>query len=198
MVDPVLLQELAKQALVYMSPLIAQGVLTKIGEHTGDAAKDLASKTWGLLERAFKGHDEAEAALTLYKVKPEDEGRQKIVEGEIVARFGQDEAARNELAELVRQAREPNLLPQQVAQQIHNQVIRDNAQVGTAVAGNVYGGIRTGPQRRIDTGGGDYAERDIDRRRGTFVDGGTIYGPVGGSTNGGITYDIERDKPDGR
>ena len=130
-------------------------------------------------------------------MKPEDEGRQKIVEGEIVARFGQDEAARNELAELVRQAREPNLLPQQVAQQIHNQVIRDNAQVGTAVAGNVYGGIRTGPQRRIDTGGGDYAERDIDRRRGTFVDGGTIYGPVGGSTNGGITYDIERDKPDG-
>ena len=31
MVDPVLLQELAKQALVYMSPLIAQGALKKMG-----------------------------------------------------------------------------------------------------------------------------------------------------------------------
>ena len=80
-------------------------------------------------------------SLTLYKAKPEDEGRQQIVEGEIVARFADNEAARKELAELVRQARELNLVPQQVAQQIHNQVIRDQARVGTAIAGNVYGGV---------------------------------------------------------
>ena len=141
MVDPVLLQELAKQALVYMSPLIAQGALKKIGEHTGDATTSLAGKTWVLIQRTFSGHKKAETALALYEADPKDENTQKIVEGEIVARFAEDEAARSELAELVRQARELNLVPQQVAQQIHHQVIRDQARVGTAIAGNVYGGV---------------------------------------------------------
>jgi hypothetical protein len=44
-----------------------------------------------------------------------------------------------------------------------------------------------GPQRTIDTGGGDYAERDIDKRQGAFVTGGTVYGAVVGTNSGNIT-----------
>lgn len=44
-----------------------------------------------------------------------------------------------------------------------------------------------GPQHNVNTGGGDYAEGNIDRRQGAFVGGGTVYGPVVGSTSGTIT-----------
>ena len=44
-----------------------------------------------------------------------------------------------------------------------------------------------GPQRTINTGGGDYAEGNIDKRQGAFVSGGTIYGPVVGVNSGTIT-----------
>jgi hypothetical protein len=135
------LVELAKQALIYMSPLIAQGALKKIGERTTDATITLVHKTWDFFERIFRGNDEAEAALTLYKVKPEDKGRQEIMEGEIVARLGERPTAASELAAFVQQAHELDLVPQQIAQRIHNQSIRDNAQIGAAVAGDVYGGV---------------------------------------------------------
>lgn len=44
-----------------------------------------------------------------------------------------------------------------------------------------------GPQRTINTGGGDYAEGNIDKRQGAFVSGGTVYGPVVGSNQGTIS-----------
>src|SRR5690349_3430271 len=39
----------------------------------------------------------------------------------------------------------------------------------------------------ISTGGGDYAEGNIDQRQGAFISGGTIYGPVVGYNKGTIT-----------
>lgn len=46
-----------------------------------------------------------------------------------------------------------------------------------------------GGQRTINTGGGDFAERDIDKRQGAFVSGGTVYGPVTGTNSGEIRTD---------
>jgi hypothetical protein len=47
----------------------------------------------------------------------------------------------------------------------------------------------TGNQSNINTGGGDYAGRDIDKRQGVFVIGGTIHGSVVGINSGNITID---------
>lgn len=66
------------------------------------------------------------------------------MEGEINTRLREQPTAASELATLVQQAHELDLVPQQQAQQIHNQVIRGNAQVGVAVAGDVRGGVGVG------------------------------------------------------
>lgn len=49
------------------------------------------------------------------------------------------------------------------------------------------GDVVIGDQYNVTTQGGDYAERDIDRRQGVFVEGGTIYGPVIGVNWGSVT-----------
>ena len=95
----------------------------------------------GAAPRRFQGNDEAAAALTLYKAKPDDAGRRQIVEGEIVAAFANQSDSAAVLQLLVAEARRLNLLPQQVAGRIHNQQIGDKAQVGIAVSGDVHGGI---------------------------------------------------------
>ena len=139
--DQTQLTELARQVLTYLGPLIAAGALAKVGEDTLDQAKLLAQRTWALFQHRFQGNDEAQAALTLFKAKPEDAGRKQIVEGEIVTDFARQPDAVAELQALVAEARQLNLLPQQVAGRIHNQHIGDDAQVGVAVAGDVHGGI---------------------------------------------------------
>jgi uncharacterized protein with PhoU and TrkA domain len=133
--------ELARQMLYYMSPLIAAGALTKVGEGAVDGAKVLAHRTWEMLQRVVQGNAEAEAALVLYERKPEDQTRQEILVGEIVTGLEQNSIAANELASLVDQARELQLIPQQVAQRIHNQTIKDDAVVGVAIAGDTHSSI---------------------------------------------------------
>src|SRR5262249_7468972 len=44
-----------------------------------------------------------------------------------------------------------------------------------------------GNQSSINIAGGDYAEGNIDKRQGVFIEGGTIYGPVVGVGSGTIT-----------
>jgi hypothetical protein len=41
-------------------------------------------------------------------------------------------------------------------------------------------------QRNINTGGGDYAEGNVDKRTGVFINGGTVSGPVVGVNSGTI------------
>jgi hypothetical protein len=50
---------------------------------------------------------------------------------------------------------------------------------GDVVMGDKIGGDKVmGNKRTVDTGGGDYAEGNIDKRQGTFISGGTVQGPV--------------------
>lgn len=139
--DQAQLLELARQTLLYLSPLIAAGALARVGEDGVDATKKLAQKTWKALQSRVAGNDEAEAALTLYKAKPDDTGRQQMVEGEIVRILDANPVAVSELSALVAEARTLGLIPQQVATRIHNQHISGDAQVGVAISGDVQGGI---------------------------------------------------------
>jgi hypothetical protein len=41
--------------------------------------------------------------------------------------------------------------------------------------------------RNVNTGGGEYAEGNIDKRSGAFIEGGTVYGSVVGTNEGTIT-----------
>lgn len=54
-------------------------------------------------------------------------------------------------------------------------VVNQNAS-GSYIAQATDGGTAT--VRHVETGGGDYAEGNIDKRQGAFVSGGTIYGNV--------------------
>jgi hypothetical protein len=65
--DQAQLLDLAKQLLLLISPLVAQGALAKIGENTTDATQNLLKRTWGLLQARFKGAPKAQAALTSYE-----------------------------------------------------------------------------------------------------------------------------------
>jgi len=72
----------------------------------------------------------------------------------------------------------------------HQQHVRGD-QITT---GNITGstGVAIGRRARstvrtVNTGGGDYAEGNIDKREGAFVSGGTVYGPVVGRNDGEIT-----------
>jgi hypothetical protein len=41
--------ELARQALIVLAPLVAQGALAKLGEDTTDHVTQLIGRAWGLL-----------------------------------------------------------------------------------------------------------------------------------------------------
>jgi len=43
-------------------------------------------------------------------------------------------------------------------------------------------------ERNTNTQGGDYAEGNIDKRQGVFVEGGLVYGPLVGENKGTINY----------
>jgi len=137
------LLELARQTVTYMTPLIVGGALAKVGEDTLDGAQTLAQRTWGVLRRAFQQNEGAEAALTLYKLKPDDPGRAQIVEGEVVAVLEQQPQLISELQELVSAAHQLGLLAPQDKRK-HSVTISDNASAGVVVAGDLQGGIHVG------------------------------------------------------
>ncbi len=77
--------------------------------------------------------------------------------------------------------------------------IRDSTVIGRdqvnvqGSPGAIVGDVGTvsqsfGPRTTVNTGGGDYAGGNIDKRRGNvFIEGGQIYGQVTGDQTGGIT-----------
>ena len=131
--------DLARQLLTYMTPLIAGGALTKVGEDSLDGTKALAQRTWSTLQRLFQGNDDAQDVLALYQRKPDNASRAQVVEGEIVTVLEQQPSAAADLQALVDEARKLGLLPS--GGRTHSQVIQGSAQVGAAVAGDVHGGI---------------------------------------------------------
>lgn len=64
--------ELARQALLVLSPIVAQGTLAKIGEDTTDRVTQLAGRVWALLSGGVQGNPKAESALEVYQEEPDD------------------------------------------------------------------------------------------------------------------------------
>ena len=136
------LSEAARQVLVYISPLIAAGALAKIGEDASDPASELLGRVWATLARRLQGHKKAEAALTLYEDEPQNPALQQQVQQRVVEVFGQEPAAAQELLALAQAIAALN--PQPASQRQHNQTISGNANVGTAIAGDLHGNLTIG------------------------------------------------------
>jgi hypothetical protein len=160
--DHTQLVELARQVLTYMAPLITAGALAKVGENSVDSTKSLAQRTWSTLQRLFQDNEDAQDVLALYQRKPDNVGRAQVVEGEIITVLEQQPQAVTDLQALVEEARRLGLLPS--AGRSHSQVIKDNAQVGVAVAGDVQGGVTLNQPRgdivHGDKVGGDKVQGD--------------------------------------
>jgi uncharacterized caspase-like protein len=142
--NPTELLPLAQQLVTLISPLIAQGALAKIGENTTDATQGLLKQAWDALKRRFAGSPKAEAALVIYQDEADDPRSQERLAQQIIACFQGNTAAVTELSELVRQLT-AQLGASQTLGRTHTQSFRDNAQVGTAIAGDVHGGLTVGP-----------------------------------------------------
>lgn len=142
-IAPTHVADLAQSFIAYSAPLIAGGALAKVGEDTTDTATGLVQRLWGLLTRQFQGHADADAALTLYQGQADNALRQQLLQEQIIAHFQGQAAAIAELADLVQQLQAAQGAPQ--AAQQRTLTIRDQAQVGTVVQGDVQGNLTIGP-----------------------------------------------------
>ncbi|MBK9711918.1 MAG: caspase family protein [Kouleothrix sp.] len=147
---------LGKDLLLLISPLVAQGALAKVGEHTTDRVTQLAQRAWGTLQRRLAGNTEAESALTLYQAKPEKESRRDELAELIADRLANDSAAIAELQELVHELRAATGATNTAPSRSHQVNVSGNARVGQAIAGDVWGGIAIG---RMDFGDAPAAPR---------------------------------------
>ncbi len=86
------------------------------------------------------------------------------------------------VAELVQQydALASQFRSENIATQISTGAITDSA--GVAIGPDAHSTVET-----INTGGGDFAEGQIDKRQGAFVSGGEVTGPVVGMNSGTIS-----------
>ncbi len=95
--DSMSLAEAARTVLALSAPQIAGGAPAQIGENATDPTTVLLGRLWDVLGRRFRGHAEAEAALTLLTTRPTEPLYQQIVAAQIVERFQSDPAATEEL-----------------------------------------------------------------------------------------------------
>lgn len=158
--EPITLADAARTVLLTIAPLIATGVLTKIGEDITDTLKDTLTKAWeavegrlqrklspieratlveqaGAVERRLVARPKAAKVLDLYRMDPADEQAQRFVEGQIV------EVYRSNPSELITLARAMQALqPSPPApQRQHNQTITGNPTIGTNIVGDLHGGL---------------------------------------------------------
>jgi|GEM_PF-3767499 len=188
------LLDMAGQIVTFAAPLIAGGALAKIGENSTDTTQQWLGKAWGMLQRRFQGNKKAESALTIFEDEADKPESQERVVQQIVAVFQNDPAALSELRSLVEELRRIQPMPP-APPRSHTQTISGNARVGTAIAGDVTGNVTnigggvSGPvmsgtfnqpvtlgpttTRNVNTGGGDYAEGNIDKSRRTIIGGST-------------------------
>jgi hypothetical protein len=141
--DQAQLLALAKQTVALITPMIAAGALVRLDETSLDAAAATLKQLWPVLQRRLAGDAEAEAALRLYQARPEASARQELLVEQIAARFVADTAAIAELHALVQRLQSQTNAP--ATGRTHSIVAGGNAQIGTAVAGDVYGGLTVGP-----------------------------------------------------
>lgn len=160
--EPMSLAEAARLVFLTLAPIIATGAVNKLGEDITDTLTESLGRAWEAVERKIKrplsdsekaglattaatvearldASSEAQAALTLYRARPENPAYQQIVEEQIAEVF---KASPDELLALARAI--SALSPPPAPQRQHTQVIKDNATVGTAIAGDLQGNLTIG------------------------------------------------------
>ncbi len=179
--DQTQLLETARLLVAGIAPLIAGGALAKIGENATDTAVRVLGRAWGMLQRRFQGQRRAEAALTVLEDEPDRPENQERVAQQIVALFQHDPAAIAELRAIVEELRRTQSQPPRS----HTQTVSGNAQVGTAVAGDVHGPITVTQQ----SGGINFGSGNVIGKMGDVVAGDknvttgpTISGPISAGT----------------
>ncbi len=182
--DPTQLPDLARLLVAGIAPLIAGGALAKIGENATDTATQTLGRAWGMLQRRFQGQRKAESALTILEDEADRPESQERVAQQIVALFQSDPAAIAELRAIVEELRrmQPQPLP---PQRSHTQTISGNAQVGTAVVGDVHGPITVTQQSGgINFGSGNVIGQigDVVAGNKPVTMGSTISGPIHAQT----------------
>jgi hypothetical protein len=95
--------EIARQTLLLLSPLVAQGALTRIGEDTTDRVMKLVGQTWNLLQRGVQGNPKAENALEVYQEEPDDQRNLERLAKHLADYLQQHHQAVDELQALVGQ-----------------------------------------------------------------------------------------------
>lgn len=156
------LAEAAKLVFMTLAPIIATGAVSKIGEDITDTVKESLNRAWGAVEQRLKrpvppaeraaitpqiaaiesqlaANPEASAAVTLYRARPENPGYQQIVVDQLVEVYKANPGALLALAQAI-----AALSPPPAAQRQHNQTISGNANVGTAIAGDLHGNLTIG------------------------------------------------------
>lgn len=95
--------ELAREALLVLAPLVAQGALAKLGEDTTDHVTQLVRRAWSLFQGGAQGNPKAESALTIYQDEPDDEKNVGRLAQHLAAYLSQHHEAVDELREAVKQ-----------------------------------------------------------------------------------------------
>ena len=139
--DPNSLAEAARTVFLAIAPLIAGGVIAKIGEDVTDVAKETLTKAWTAVERRFTGSTEATIAVQLYKANPQNSLYQQVVESQIIDVY---KDVPDELRALARAiAALPSTgSPTQGARTVN---ARDNARIGVVNQGDIAGDAHFGP-----------------------------------------------------
>jgi hypothetical protein len=132
----------ARELLAWAVPLVAAGVLAKVGENAADQASQTLGRAWRALHGWLARDADAADDLRRLEKQPQSAGRQQIV-AEAVAQIATRDAA---------VAAELEALVQAIAQlkggapgRTHQINVSGNAQVGQAIAGDVHGGLTVGP-----------------------------------------------------
>ncbi len=136
----------ARDLLVWAGPLVAGGTLAKIGENTTDRTTQLLARLWSSVRTWLAADEDAASDLRKLEKQPENASRQQIVAETLAQAAATNSTIAAELATL---HRELQSLHGGAGSRTHNQTVGGNARVGTAVAGDVHGGITVG---RMDFG----------------------------------------------
>lgn len=98
--------DLARQALLVLAPLVAQGALAKLGEDTTDHVTQILGRAWSLLKGSTQGNPKAESALAVYQDEPDDERNIGRLAQHLAAYLSQHHEAVDDLRELVEQVKQ--------------------------------------------------------------------------------------------
>jgi hypothetical protein len=164
----------ARELLVWAGPLVAGGALTKVGEGTVDQAGQLVKRAWSAMAGWLARDTDAADDLRKLEKQPESVSRQQIVAEAVAQVAAHDAAVAAELEALSRALASLKGITPGRSHQIN---VSDNAQVGTAIAGDVHGNItHTQQSGGVNFGSGNKIEKIGDVVAGDKVDGDKVLG----------------------